>query len=104
MSEHEEEIALQIRAFKLPAPTREFSFAKPRRWRFDFCWPDRMVALECEGGEWSAGRHNRGGGFNADCEKYSEAAIRGWKVIRVTGKMIREGLAIELLKRALASR
>lgn len=100
----EAEMALQIKAAGLPAPQLEFAFAKPRRWRFDFAWPDRKVALETEGGEWSGGRHTRGEGFTNDCIKYSEAAIRGWKVIRVTGKMIKEGLAIELLKRALASR
>lgn len=100
-SELESEMAVQIKLLKLPKPEREFAFAKPRRWRFDFAWPSKKVALETEGGEWSGGRHTRGEGFTNDCIKYSEAAIRGWKVIRVTGKMIKEGLAIELLKRAL---
>lgn len=96
-------LALQIRALKLPAPEREFYFMKPRRFRFDFAWPDRMVALEAEGGTWMNGRHNRGAGYESDCLKYSEAAIRGWKVIRATGKMVNDGTAIELLRRALSS-
>lgn len=91
----------QMRALKLPAPMLEFRFMPPRRFRFDFAWPERKVAIEVEGGTWSGGRHVRGNGYEQDCRKYSEAAIRGWKVIRATGKMIKDGTAIELLKRAL---
>jgi hypothetical protein len=94
-------VACQIRALKLPVPEREFRFMPPRRFRFDFAWSEQKVALEVEGGEWIGGRHTRGAGYTNDCIKYSEAAIRGWKVIRVTGKMIKDGSAIELLKRAL---
>ena len=102
-SQLERLIDCQIRAVKLPLPTYEFRFMPPRRFRFDFAWPDKMVALETEGGTWSGGRHTRGGGYESDCIKYSEAAIRGWKVIRATGEMIKNGTAIELLKRALTS-
>lgn len=71
-----------------PAPVREFVFAKPRRWRFDFAWPSRKVAVEIEGGVWSGGRHTRGGGFIGDCEKYNEACFCGWQVYRLVGKTI----------------
>ena len=101
MSELENNLAIQIRALRLPVPEREYRFMPPRRFRFDFAWPDQMVALETEGGTWVLGRHNRGTGYESDCIKYSEAAIRGWKVIRATGKMIKDGTAIELLTRAL---
>ena len=103
MSQLESDIAIQIRGLKLPSPMREYRFMPPRRFRFDFAWPDLMLALECEGGSWVNGAHTRGRHFEQDCEKYSEAAIRGWRVIRVTGKMVRDGRAIELLKRALAA-
>lgn len=68
----------------LPTPEAEFTFAPPRRWRFDYSWPEWKVALETEGGVWSRGRHTRGKGYIADMEKYSEAAILGWCVLRLT--------------------
>lgn len=44
------------------------------------------VALEVEGGLWVYGRHSRGSGQLADLEKYSEAAILGWRVLYCTPK------------------
>ncbi len=103
MSELENNLAIQIRGLKLPPPEREFRFAPPRKWRFDFAWPDRMIALEVEGGTWVAGAHSRGKHFEADCRKYAEAAILGWRVIRVTTDMVKGGSAVDLLIRALQS-
>jgi very-short-patch-repair endonuclease len=88
-------------AHKIPAWRVEFAFARPRRWRFDFAWPEQMVALEVEGGIWVAGRHSRPTGYAADCEKYNEAAIRGWKVIRATGDHVKSGEFVGWVKRAL---
>ncbi len=87
----------------LPLPVREYRFAPPRRWRFDFAWPDRGLALEIEGGVWTGGRHVRGRGYERDCEKYAEAALRGWRVLRVTPGMVRDGRAVALLARAFAA-
>jgi hypothetical protein len=80
--------------------SREHRFAPPRRWRFDFAWPAQRIALEIEGGSWAGGRHVRGRGYEADCEKYSEAALRGWRVLRATPGMVRDGRALALLERA----
>lgn len=82
-----------------PGFEKEYRFHEDRKWRFDYCWPDEMVALEIEGGIWTNGRHTRGKGYENDCEKYSEAAILGWKVIRVTVGMISDGRAIYLLEK-----
>lgn len=100
-SELEEELLIHMRMIGLPKPEREYRFAPPRLWRFDFAWPARKVAVEVEGGTWARGRHVRGDGFEKDCEKYSEAAIAGWKVVRVTGKMIEDGRAADLIERAV---
>ena len=70
--------------------TREFRFDPTRLWRFDYCLPDRRVAIECEGGAYSQGRHTQGPGFAKDCEKYNQAAARGWTVFRLTVDMIRD--------------
>ena len=39
-----------------------------------------------------------------DIEKYNEATLRGWRVLRVTGDMIRRGEALILIERALGLR
>ena len=71
-----------------------------RNWRLDFAWPDRFLAVEVEGGTYAGGRHTRGKGYEEDCEKYSEAALQGWCVLRFTGAMLDDGRALELLERA----
>ena len=100
-SEGEETLALHIRCEKLPEPVREYKFAPDRKWRFDFAWPDRILAVECEGGMWSNGRHTRGSGAIGDMEKYNRAAILGWRVLRYTTEQIRSGAAIKEIKEVL---
>ena len=95
-------LSLYIRVNGLPEPEREYRFHPTRRWSFDFVWPDAMLAVEVEGGVWAQGRHTRGAGFIADCEKYNEAALLGWRVLRVTGEHINDGSAIDWIRRALA--
>lgn len=99
----EEALLLQIAAAGITTPDREFKFHPTRRWKFDFYWPDIKVACEVEGGVWIRGRHNRPQGFISDCEKYSEAALMGICVIRVTEKHIKDGVALQLLERAHGS-
>lgn len=82
---------------------REYRYHPKRRWRFDFAWTERMVAVEIEGGTWSGGRHVRGAGFAKDCEKYNEAARLGWQVYRFTGDMVRSGEAIAYMSQILGS-
>jgi very-short-patch-repair endonuclease len=67
----------------------EYVFAKPRRFRFDFAWPNEKVAVECEGGTWVGGGHNRGAGYASNCEKYNLAAELGWRVLRYTSTHLR---------------
>jgi len=102
-SKGEETFALQLRALKINDYEREYLFAKPRRFRFDFAWPNKPIgiAVEIEGGTWSAGRHNRGSGFVNDCRKYNLAAHLGWKVFRFTTDMVISGEAIEFIRMEL---
>jgi hypothetical protein len=89
-----------------PAPVPEYPFARGigRKWRFDLAWPDlpRPVAMEFEGGVYSRGRHVRPAGFAGDVEKYNEAAILGWVLVRATYKQVASGEAFNWLERALA--
>ena len=99
----------QIRLSNLPEPIQEYRFHANRQWRFDFCWKlqHALVACEVEGGIWMQTETGRSKGhahperFQSDCEKYNEAALYGWLVIRVTPEMIRDGRAIDWLERAL---
>lgn len=86
---------------KLPEPVREHKFHPVRRWRMDFAWIKEKIALEIEGGTWAGGRHLHPLGFEKDCEKYNEAALLGWKVLRATTTMVKDGRALEILKRGL---
>ena len=70
----------------IPAPQLEFRFHGERKWRFDFAWPEKKVALEVEGGIWTGGGHNRGPGYISDMEKYNIAALYGWRLFRVQPK------------------
>ena len=97
----EEALLMQIRVTGLPAPVTEYRFAPPRRWRFDFAWPDLMLAVEVEGAVWARGRHTRGAGYSADVEKYNAAVMGGWRLLRFTGDMIADGQALELIEQAI---
>lgn len=90
----------------LPVPVKEFRFHPQRKWRFDFCWahPALRFALEVEGAVWTHGRHTRGSGFVKDIEKYNEAALLGWSVLRCTPKELNNGQAIELVRRMIEAK
>lgn len=90
-------------------PSREYPFAKPARdWRFDFAFMAttdtgfQQVAVECEGGAYSGGRHVRGKGFIEDMLKYNTAQLRGWIVLRYTPQQLCLPSTIEQIKEALA--
>lgn len=73
-----------------PEPEREYLFAlEPlgRRWRFDFAWPERKIAVEIDGGQWQAhgGRHAR----DSDREKHNAAQVLGWRVLHYSGAMLK---------------
>lgn len=109
MSELEETFAVLWRTLApdQPAPEREYRFAAVlvgtgpgmrgrldgagwRDWRFDFAWLDQRVAVECDGGVWTRGRHVRGRGYEGDCLKGNAATLLGWRVFHCTASMLRD--------------
>ena len=111
----EEEFARLLKWHNL-AFEREFRFHPTRKWRTDFLVmhrfydevPDEHVEkraygllVEIEGIVWQgpAGRHQRAKGFANDCEKYAEALVEGWMVLRVTPDMVKDGRAIRYVKK-----
>lgn len=103
-SKWEQMLAFDLKAAGLVPFCREFVFAPPRRWRADFAYPDMRILIEVEGGTWSRGRHTRGKGYEADCEKYNAAALAGWLVLRFTANMVEDGRALEATEQAYKER
>lgn len=89
-------LAEQIVAAGMTEPVREYTFAPPRRWRFDLAWPQKRVAVEVDGGV-----HRIKGRFLRDIEKHNAALFDYWWVFRVTPTMVRDGSALELVRRIL---
>ena len=111
----EEGLAMLLKWHKF-AFEREFRFHSKRKWRADFLVmhpayddvPDLMDArktsgllIEIEGIVWDgpAGRHQRGRGLANDCEKYAEALVEGWTVLRVTPDMVKNGRALDYVRK-----
>ena len=115
MSKLEDLLLTQIKAIGIPHPEQEYRFAAHhvgigrnirerlllaglRDWRFDFCWPDLMLAVEVEGGIFVNGRHTRGKGFENDMEKYHHAQRLGFTVYRCGSRLIKSGQSVQLIK------
>jgi hypothetical protein len=94
----EELFLIQVAEAGLETPQSEHKFLDKRRFRFDFAWPDRMLAVEIEGGVWVGGRHTRGAGYSRDMEKYNLALLHGWSVYRFTTQDVHKGVAISFIK------
>ena len=94
-------MATQLDQAGLGGYKKEVLFHNTRKWRFDFAFTHEKVAVEVEGGVWTRGRHTRGAGFISDAEKYCEALLLGWRVLRVAPEHIESGQALEWVQRAL---
>ena len=73
-----------------PPLEREVRFHTSRRWRADFAHLATRTLIEIEGGIFlpGGGRHSRGAGYAKDAEKYLEAVLAGWTVIRLTERQL----------------
>lgn len=96
-------LAEQIKSLGLPGPVKEHRFHPERGWMFDLAWPDRMLAVEVEGGTWKpgGGRHNRAKGFQEDINKYNAAVELGWRVFRYTTRQVANGEALAQIERVV---
>jgi very-short-patch-repair endonuclease len=78
----------------------QYKFHPTRRWTFDYAWPEQRIAIEVEGGHFRGG-HKRGRAADTDTEKFNEATLAGWRVLRFTTSQVLEGRAWSVLHRAL---
>ncbi len=70
----------------------EVQFHESRRWRFDWCSRELMLAVEVEGVTHyggAIGRHQSAKGYEGDAEKYNAALALGWRVLRYSQRMIK---------------
>lgn len=78
---------------------KEYKFHPTRKWRFDYAIPAIRMAIEVEGGVWTGGRHTSSRGFLGDMEKYNEAALSDWCLVRTTPDMLLTSKILNLIKR-----
>lgn len=117
------DFGMQCVRFNLPKFEREWMFAKGvelpeypkkdyphgRKWRFDYAWPQYMLAVEIDGfvvrmisGQLIVqGRHATIGGIYEDIEKNTSAVCLGWTVLRFGVKNVSTEYAIRNTMRAL---
>jgi very-short-patch-repair endonuclease len=100
-SELEIHLATRIRQLRLPEPVTQHRFHPIRRWRFDFAWLDQRLAVEVDGGTYSAGRHVRASGFHGDAEKLNAATELGWRILRFDRDMVIDDTAVATIARVL---
>jgi very-short-patch-repair endonuclease len=85
----EVKVARLLRRSKLPRPVQQMPVG---RYRLDFAWPDRMVALECDGKR----RHTEDSDFRHDRTKWSDLAAAGWRVLIATNADVNDALLAKL--------
>ena len=91
-----------------PTPEREVAFhekgyiyQKRRMWRFDFAWPDLMLAVEIDGGLWSPrSGHRSPAGLSSDRVKDAVAQLMGWTILHFTEVHWRDGDVEPLMEAA----
>lgn len=77
-------------------PVREHIPFPPRKWRVDFCWPNRKLAVEIE-----SSVHRIKSRFASDLDKYNRLNVEGWTLLRYTRKMVETAEAIDTVKLVL---
>lgn len=98
-----DKIAFEQELSKLGQWESEHMFAKKlkRQFRFDYCFPDSMLAIEIEGGVWIGGGHTHPTGFVKDMEKYNLACQLGWRILRYEPKHILNRSTLLQIKKTL---
>ena len=85
-------------------PVKEYRFHPTRKWRFDYAIPALKIAVECDGGVWTGGRHVSPKGYMKDMEKFNAAAELGWVVLKYTPQQLVTIGTIETLRATITKK
>jgi very-short-patch-repair endonuclease len=85
------------RANGIPEPLTEYRFHPTRKFRADYCWPDKMVILECEGGVWIRGKHGRPSGIKSDMDRGNEIAKLGYRLLRFEPSAMMKQTTVDII-------
>lgn len=90
----------QIRDSTLPEPVSSFTgdcrqhqYLEGRKFTADFAWPDRMIALEVDGGA-----HKTNGRFSSSFERAYLLLLAGWTVLHVGAVEVEQGIALQWIQ------
>ena len=106
MSAAEAELALQLRASKIPF-ARQYAFHSRRRFRADFAvWAvsgaANPILVEVDGAKYGKpGAHQRVDGIDYDCRRAAEALVEGYLMLRVSSRMVKDGTALQYIEKLL---
>jgi len=97
---HEAAFLFQIQSLGIKEPVQQFKFRETRKWRVDFAWPERKLAVEIEGGIWrrGGGAHSHPVNIERDIDKGNALAMAGYHLLRFTDKHIRSGEGVQTVK------
>jgi hypothetical protein len=81
----------------------EYRFDMVRKWKFDYANEELKLAIEQEGGIYrkGGGAHSSPAGILRDMEKYTQASIQGWTLIRRTPQQMQTQETINLILSAI---
>ncbi|MDE2019546.1 MAG: hypothetical protein KGJ13_04325 [Patescibacteria group bacterium] len=103
----EDIFAAHLTAAKIPFE-RQYKFHPERKWRADFMIKSggtsgAMYLCDIDGGTFSRSKlgHNSGAGIAKSFEKFNEAALLGFRVLRFDTPMVRDGVALNTVMRLL---
>ena len=84
--------AIQLIAADIDGWQREYKFHPGRKFRFDFAWPEILLAVEIDGGTFKKGpAGHKGAGFRYDLERTFAAAELGWQILRGMPEHVGDG-------------
>lgn len=98
MTDLAETLSFQLKAAKIDHQ-REVMLIPERKFRTDVLVG--KLAIEVDGATWIGGRHARGYGIQADCEKQNLLICLGYRPMRFTSKMVRDGTALRMIEQAM---
>ena len=102
-SPEEDALAFQLTAVGLTGFERQHRYAKPRKLAADFAWPESRLLVEVQGGIWGRKAHGSITGILADIDRLNAATLAGWRLLRVTPDMVKSGVALQVIERALGA-